>query len=350
MQGVNDEGFWEDLELVRINELILNLLGLDWYTVQMSFIAEVDWSDDQWSDLREEGRVFLERGFGDGLLNALKDPRLCITLPFWLALCDELGIDTYLCVTSRAPLDIAKSLHKRDGFPLGFGLRLYATYRKLIAATVPVDTIFVSYNDLIETPAAAMSKLSQVLPLAIDSDGLEKAVRSELRHQTSGGGISLLDEADSGDVDLQALDDEIARCYPQEELIGQLAEALVDRGQKLSAKGLEFEQSLEKISAQHIAALSTLDERDTQIVALTARLETAGTHLSDALAVIPERDAQIGELNQSLEKIGAEHSYALQVINERDQQVKHLEETKQKVFALPIIGRVIRKLWIREEG
>lgn len=113
---------------------------------------------------------------------------------------------------------------------------------------------------------------------------------------------------------------------------------------------MEFEQSLGEISAQHIAALSTLDRRDTQIEALTARLETAGSHLSDALAVIPERDTQIDELNQSLEKIGAEHSYALEVINERDQQVKHLEETKQKVFALPIIGRVIRKLWIREEG
>lgn len=183
MQGVNDEGFWEDLELVRINERILNLLGLDWYTVRLSLIAETDWSDDRWSGLREEGRALLESGFDDGLLNALKDPRLCITLPFWLALCDELSIDTCLCVTSRAPLDIAKSLHKRDGFPLGFGLRLYSTYRKLIAATVPADTIFVSYNDLVENPAAVMSKLLQVLPLVIDNDGLEKAVRSELRHQ-----------------------------------------------------------------------------------------------------------------------------------------------------------------------
>ncbi|MFK8046794.1 MAG: hypothetical protein AB8B81_00030 [Halioglobus sp.] len=353
MHGVNDEGFWEDLELVRINEQILRLLDLEWYTVRMSQLLRVSWSDQRWSELRVEGRAFLQRGVSGGHLEALKDPRLCITLPFWLMLCDELGIKAHLYVTSRAPIDIAKSLQKRDGFPIGFGLRLYATYRKLINASVPTDTIFVSYNELIDNPSAVMTKLSQAQPLTINSGGLNKAVRRELRHQTSEGSASLLNRADSGDLDLQALDDEIERFYPEEELLSQLVETLVERGQELSVKGLEFEQSLNKVSEQHITALKTLDERDTQISELTARLDTAGEHLANALAVIPERDSQIEELDRRLETIGAEHSYALEVINERDQQVQLLDqllETRQKMFELPIIGRVFRKLWFREEG
>ncbi len=350
MSGVNDEGFWEDVDLVRINDQILDLLGVNWYTVHSNLAPVAELSGNRWLELKEEASALLKRGFGDGQLAAVKDPRLCITLPFWLTLCDALEIQARVCITGRAPLDVARSLLKRDGFPLGFGLRLYATYRKMIAANTPADATFVGYNDLLENPVAMMSTLAQEIPLTLDNNELGMAVRSELRHQSGGDSGSVLDAADSVDLDLQALDAEIAKCYPRDELPGQLAESLVHRGQKLTAKGLEFEESLEKISAQHIVALSTLDERDAQIAVQSDRLETAGIHLSDALAVIPERDSQIEELNQRLEKIGAEHSYALEVINERDQQIRLLDETRQKMFDLPVVGRIFRKLWSREEG
>ena len=123
MSGVNDEGFWEDAEVVEVNEQLLHHLGTHWYTASKD-LASVDWSADVFSAQRLQAMAIVERGFGGGALEAVKDPRLCVTLPFWLSLCEQLEISTSVCVINRAPLEIARSLKKRDGFPLGYGLRL----------------------------------------------------------------------------------------------------------------------------------------------------------------------------------------------------------------------------------
>ena len=151
MDGVNDEGFWEDSEVVAINEALLSAVGVAWYTVSEDLVA-TDWQADAFAELRRQASKILQRGFGGAALEVVKDPRFCVTLPFWLSLCGDLEIETRLCVISRAPVEIARSLQKRDAFPLSYGLRLYASYRKLIASLVPEDAIFVSYDQLLTSP------------------------------------------------------------------------------------------------------------------------------------------------------------------------------------------------------
>ena len=56
-----------------------------------------------------------------------KDPRMCITLRTWLPLLDS---KPAVLFTYRKPLSVAKSLHKRDGLTLAYGLKLWILYNK----------------------------------------------------------------------------------------------------------------------------------------------------------------------------------------------------------------------------
>lgn len=349
MEGVNDDGFWEDSEVVRLNDLLLEHMGLHWFTIVPGVSTDFDWLKGELFPLRQSALAILERGFGVGPLEVIKDPRLCITLPFWLSLCDELKLQTTVCVTNRAPLEVAMSLQKRDGFPLGYGLRLYRMYREFIALNAPANTVYIRYDGLLKDPLKLMLEFARELPLTPSASALGGAVRSDLRHQASEDVVNLLGQSDSGDPDIMALDAEINTRFPQFATQIALVQALVARGQELSEKGLEFEGSLEKLSNQHIEALATLDQRDQQISDLDARLTDAGQHLAQALVTIPERDQQILELQQQLEALGSEHSHALAVVNERDAQLAAIQETHQKLFDMPVIGHIFRMLWRHAE-
>lgn len=350
MEGVNEEGFWEDSMFVDINEQLLGQLNTDWYTVRAEVLENIDWSSSSFSEIRSKALALLGRGFGNGPLEAVKDPRVCITLPFWLSLCEELSIEADVWVINRAPMEVARSLERRDGFPLSYGLRLYSSYRKLIAASTPLNTRYLTYDALLANPGPVLRSIADELPISIAEEELRHSVRQDLKHQHSDRPINLLDCADTGDIDLARLDEEINVHSPARELSLDMVKALVARGQILSEKGVEFEHSLSELSQQHIEALSTVDARDRQIEVFDTRLKEAGQHLSEALATIPERDEQISAMDTRLEKIGAEHSYALKVINERDDQLQKMESNLDRIFAMPVIGRVFSKLWFNEKS
>ena len=76
---------------------------------------------------------------------------------------------------------MARSLQRRDGFPLGYSLRLYLDYRACIDRTAPADAQYLRYDDLLHDSAAVMAGLGFELPGA--GGRLAAAVRPELRHQ-----------------------------------------------------------------------------------------------------------------------------------------------------------------------
>ena len=345
MIGVNDEGFWEDVGVVETNEQLLAVADSNWYA-PASDIADTNWSSDKFDPLRDQGRELLRAGFGGAALQAVKDPRLCLTLPFWLTLCDELDIPAQIIVISRAPLEVARSLEKRDGFPVGYGLRLYALYRACIQRFAPAGTLYVRYDDLLSDAQSVMSAISDRLPLT-SGTAAAAAVRTDLRHHCAGQGSVLLTQADSGEVDIAALDREIELGYPLQNTLNALAGTLAARGQELDQIGQkhaaalatldERDHDIEELAAQHRTALATIDERDADIESLSVEHRAA-------LVTIEERDAQIREFDRRLSKLGGEHSHALQVLRERDAELAWIKQRLDSVSKVPGISYLIRRL------
>jgi len=120
IKAVNKDGFYEDASVVDINEKILLTNNMHWWSVH----GDVDPTSEPCRLLVKE---YLSKVASEEF--AIKDPRLCLTLPLWLAAANELGIDVYTIWVERAAKNIAMSLYKRDLLPLEVSFALIDKYK-----------------------------------------------------------------------------------------------------------------------------------------------------------------------------------------------------------------------------
>jgi hypothetical protein len=100
-----------------------------------------------------------------------KDPRLCLTLPFWL---QQLRPGTLPAVVfvHRHPLEVAASLNTRDRLPLPRGLALWESYtRHALGAMAGLPVMAFAYDEALDQPVAVVERARGWLgELGIDLD------------------------------------------------------------------------------------------------------------------------------------------------------------------------------------
>jgi len=181
----NPLGFFEHQPLTDLNDEILWRLGGCWHTPPAF--------QDGWAispaldDLRQRARVLLDEDFGELPLWGWKDPRTCLTLPFWLPLLPPARF--IICL--RNPLDVARSLQTRDGFSLERGAQLWVDHLgSALQHSTGVRRLFVSYDDLVERPDAELARMAAFVgsnaapPLAGESAGTPLTDATLRHHHT----------------------------------------------------------------------------------------------------------------------------------------------------------------------
>lgn len=141
----NPTGYWEYRPFVDINDDLLQRFGGHW---DQPPTLPSSWVDDpRLDDLKEKARKLVATDFSGAPLWGWKDPRACVTLPFWQ---DVIGPMRYvICV--RNPSAVVASLTSRDGRGRGNAEHLWLTHmRALLADTSGQPRLFVSYEDLLE--------------------------------------------------------------------------------------------------------------------------------------------------------------------------------------------------------
>lgn len=186
----NPEGFWERADVVDLHDRILEKfrrtpdavmpLPVNWHTA-----ATVQ-------PLKEELRVLIQRNFGNSGLWAWKDPRTCLTLDLWKQLLSELSIPLSCVFMVRNPLDVAKSLNKRNNMPKDKALGFWLSHNlAALDSCADLPTVFVSYDDFLNDWEAELSRVAQALqiPWADDAEELRSNmaafVQPSLRHSQS---------------------------------------------------------------------------------------------------------------------------------------------------------------------
>jgi hypothetical protein len=184
----NEAGFWENKQFMNINEHIMMTFGDDWDRITVN-----------WEDALYDPRIASYRLKARQLINkfsaydrwAWKDPRTTVTLPFWQDLLNEFyhDDDVYYIICVRNPLDVAKSLEKRNQFGLQKSLDLWNIYNQCaIRYTRGKKRLIVEYEAFFEDVYRGTERIATFLNESLTSDRLieiRNSVREDLRHSAT---------------------------------------------------------------------------------------------------------------------------------------------------------------------
>jgi hypothetical protein len=139
----NAKGFYENRPIMLLNEELLSRLGGSWS--HPPGLAPGWVQNSELDDLRDRARGVLEENFAGSPLWGFKDPRMCLTLPFWR---DLIG-DARLVICHRNVLEVAGSLESRDNFDLPAAVAQWTRYcASAVVNTARLPRMFVGYDEL----------------------------------------------------------------------------------------------------------------------------------------------------------------------------------------------------------
>lgn len=163
----NPFGHFELTEFVAFNDELLRSVGSHWMApvhsnAQMAAVATP-------RTVAKARAMVADLELGADVV--VKDPRFCLTLPFWRAA----GMDARkIVVPLRHPKSVALSLQARNGLDLEYGHGLWETYhRYLLSSAVGCDIVPVAFGDLLERPNKIVRLLAD--ELAIESSEAQLA-------------------------------------------------------------------------------------------------------------------------------------------------------------------------------
>ncbi|MEM5882483.1 MAG: hypothetical protein QXS69_03420, partial [Candidatus Aenigmatarchaeota archaeon] len=125
-QKDNPKGFYENRLVVEFNDnRLLPLLGSAWDSVE-----PIDWQKLKGyrEQLEAEAERIISETYKEANLILLKDPRLCVLLPFWEDIFTKLDIEIRPLLVFRNPIEVAHSLFYRNGFSITKSLLLWAKH------------------------------------------------------------------------------------------------------------------------------------------------------------------------------------------------------------------------------
>lgn len=154
----NPDGYWEPTVVIAINERLLSAVGGSWL-----YLPELEpgwWNRPGLSALAGAARE-LFREIHPTPAWACKDPRLTLTLPFWLA---ALGVDPALVVCYRHPLEVARSLERRNGLSKAAALASWEQYaREALRHAAGRPALVTRFDDLLDDPMGWSERMGAFL-------------------------------------------------------------------------------------------------------------------------------------------------------------------------------------------
>lgn len=187
----NPEGFWERYDIYYLQERMLSVLKREWATTTL--LPQNWYTFTEIRPLRDELVEVVRKNFLGQPLWLWKDPRSCLFLPIWKDVLSELGVDLQIVFVVRNPLDVARSLEKRNGFTVDKGLGIWFNYTLSAIRNIEgLNTVYLSYDRFLDDWEAELKKCVSSLGIRWPDDEaclrskMSAFVRQDLRHSASG--------------------------------------------------------------------------------------------------------------------------------------------------------------------
>ncbi|MGH8497706.1 MAG: sulfotransferase [Methylococcales bacterium] len=147
----NRKGFWERCDVVDLDQRTLEACDADWFRVSKLDLNNLA---DPNAFRTQAGRILAEMDQNQPWV--MKDPRLCLLFPLWKEF-----LQSPICLhTHRNPIETARSLQVRNGFPLQAGIALWEKYNlDALSASSGLPRLLISYEELLESPVEVVWNL-----------------------------------------------------------------------------------------------------------------------------------------------------------------------------------------------
>ena len=293
----NPDGFWENINFVRLNDKILSHFNGAWDTPPP---LAAGWEEHPDVVPYRLEAVELTRQFRKQEHWGWKDPRTSITIDFWKSLLPSLKV--VICV--RNPLEVAQSLSKRGYSSNRFGHNLWKVYNEsLLSAVPPEDRVVTHFDSFFSDPQAELSRILEFLKITPTDDQLASAagsINTTSRHNK----VSLNDLLD------QATSYELIDLYQQIcKQAGPIYETVSGGNPILSYEdykyykenqpGIIYKELTQKVQGLQIQ----LEEKEKSIQALSTQLVEKQQSLQAYEADISNQNQVINSLNAELQEI-----------------------------------------------
>lgn len=186
-KGINDKGYFEHSDIADTNDEALWTLGSCWDDILLK--EDKWWLGKELVPYAEKIRSHIRRDFSKSPLWAVKDPRVCRLLPWWLDILDSEGVTPKFVFVIRSPHAVYRSLERRDGFSIEKSFLLWSLhYLEAERWSRGFPRAFVDFDHFIENPAKDLQRIEEKLgisyPVPVEKAGpcLEKFLSKDLRH------------------------------------------------------------------------------------------------------------------------------------------------------------------------
>ncbi|WP_420405697.1 glycosyltransferase [Nisaea sp.] len=331
-EGNNETGFWEHLDAVVTDEELLTDFGMFWDDPRA---LPNGWTGMEAAEkARKAIRDILETDFAGAKLWGIKDPRMCRLMPLWEPVLEEFGAEPVYVIMQRNPLEVARSLHQRDGFSTGRGLVLWL--RHVIEserATRGKRRAFLSYDGLMADWQGTIEGMAKRLDLPLDKvtdesrAEIESFIRPGLRHFALHDrelyGSAMLsrwagrvfaacralehdpeDAAAIASIDLVAAELDLAGAY-FDEIVGEAAprerkqrEEIVDLNRKVAERENWATEQISRVEERN----EWIKERDARIVQRDAQISSLSEELANVSEGFKETNNQLRIENARLHR------------------------------------------------
>nr|WP_315445841.1 glycosyltransferase [uncultured Pseudomonas sp.] len=383
----NPTGFWEDADIIAINDQILDLL--ESAHDRIGLIDAKIFDVPEIAQAYQKAKDIVAQKTADTAIWGMKDPRITRLLPFWKKLLDELGFEVGYVIALRNPLNVAASLLARNQLsPIKSYILWLEHMLQAVACSESDNRIVVGYDNLLSEPDKQLIRISTALKLSHPTAEqlevyAEEFLDKGLRHgqhsddELINGNFEpailaqsyqlllecALDELDINNIEfserLAPLMSELRRMSPLLNLVSQAELATVVANEGIVARDRQIEtlnthannltnerenlkSSLNELSARNYALQSSLIEqtaRSTELqleqtyryIALTANHTKQSVDFSAIQMSHSDQSLRHSALEKSLAKQTARNIELKSKIEESQSAIERLESQKQSL-------------------
>lgn len=162
----NPKGFWEDVEIAKINRRAQDILYVNWMTLDPFLFNNP--RHQALIRIKRSAIRLLKSRFATTQFWGFKDPSTARLLPLWQEVFEDFNLAENYIITLRNPLDSAHSSRRVVGNDIEMGLLIWLFHvMQAIDGTEGKQRVIVSYENTLEDPRRQLERIRSALHLQI---------------------------------------------------------------------------------------------------------------------------------------------------------------------------------------